>query len=319
KIEKNTSEPNAVGGILTISISGLDKEMADALANIVKDAMNSGKGSVVQQLGEHDLVLLKDICIFKADADLLTYQKQNVEKLVAISTSMKNLEKDFTDAERACIEAYECELLSGENEIVESKAEVVSAKATVSKKMILLGAFVGIILVAGMAAFMYLVNGKIRLEDEFENAYGVKLLGNVIIKGTGKKKVFGFLDAFINKFRHMNKHYFEEEEAISMVAAGIKIGAKKLEMSKVYLTGAAMGEKEKTVVKKLKKDLEKSGIEVVEGRPILYDAEALEKSAELGCVVFVECAGVSLYNEIADEIEICNHQGTKILGAVVVA
>lgn len=318
KIDKNTSEPNAVGGILTISISGLDKEMCDAVSNVVKDAMNSGKIGITQQVGEHDLVLLKDICIFKADPELLTYQKQNVEKLVSISTAMKNLDKDFTDEERACVSAYKSNE-DGEAADGTKASEEVSVKATVSKKMILLGALFGVFLVAGVAAFMYLINNRIRLEDEFENTYGVKLLGNVIVKKVDKKKMFGFLDDFINKFRHMNKHYFEEEEAISMVAAGIKIGAKKLEISKAYITGAAMGEQEKAVVKKLKKELEKSNIEVIEGRPILYDAEALEKSAEIGCVVLIERAGVSLYNEVSEEIEVCAHQGTKVLGAVIVA
>lgn len=318
KINKNTSEPNAVGGILTITISGLDKEMCDVLSNVVKDKMNSGKIDISQRVGEHDLVLLKDICIFKVDPDVLTYQKQNVEKLVSISTAMKNLDKDFTDEERACVLAYKS---NGDRESANGTkaSEEVSVIATVSKKMILLGAFLGIFLVAGATAFVYLINNKIRLEDEFENDYGVKVLGNVIVKKADKKKVFGFLDDFINKFRHMNKHYFEEDEAISMVAAGIKIGVKKLEMSKVYITGAAMGEEEKEVVDKLKKELTKSNVEVVCGRPILYDAEALENSAEFGCVVLVEHAGVSLYSEVAEEIEICNHQGTKILGAVVVA
>lgn len=305
-------------GIMRISIYGADEQTCKGLAELVKEAISSGKATITEQLGEHDIALIEDCCEYMADIELLKYQQENVSKLSTYSNTIRDLKGKLTEDELSYIDVYEKEQAELEGETA-TEEENISLKASVSIKYVVVGIVGGAALAFFVIVLMYLFNSRLRLEDDFEMIYGVKLLGSVIIKDEGKKKWFAFLDQFFIKMRHLNKHYFTEAEAVSMVAAGIKIGAKKFGTTKVFVTGAVVGKEEKSVIEQLKKELKKTGIELVQGKPILYDAEALEQSAEVGCLVLVERAGASLYDEVAEEIEVCMHQGAKVLGAVVVA
>lgn len=318
-LEEINYNNNAYVGIITISICNTDEQVCKELSKLVKDTITSKKENVTERVGEHKLTLIGDVCNFEADNDILIYQKQNLDKLITYFNVIEDMKEKFSADELAYVEAYAndvAEDMVGEETIDDV---VDSASIVISKKIIVLGFFAGVIVVCFIAVCMYLINNRVRLEDEFEMLYEIKLLGNVVVKREKKNRVLGFIDDYISKMRHHNQHYFEEGEAVSMVAAGIKIGARKLNTSKVYITGATMGNEEKNVIEKLKKELKKANVELVMGKPILYDAEAFEELAEIGYVVLLERAGVSLYSEVVEEIEVCAHQGTKILGAVVVA
>lgn len=304
-------------GILRISIYGSNEEECKVLAELVKESLQAGKAAIAEKLGEHDITLIEDNCDYISDSELLKYQQENIAKLSTFVTNSSNLKSKLTDSELSFVDAYEREQ-SLENEL-ETEENVDILVATVSKKLIVLGFVGGAIVVFCVVAVFYLFNNRLRLEDDFEMLYGIILLGNVILKDKKKKKWLGCIDNFFNKMRHLNKRYFEEDEAVSMVAAGIKIASKKKNATKVYVTGATIGETEKHVIEKLKNELKKTNVELVAGKPILYDAEALEQSAECGFVVLLERAGASLYKEIAEEIDICQNQGMEILGTVVVA
>lgn len=307
--------------ILAISVYAPDKETCQTLIQLVKENVQSGKTFVTESFGEHEIVLLEEDCKEASDIQLLEYQQKNLDKISSYDKTLTDMESKMSDNGLSYIEIYEKEM-EREIEKTEEPEEAMEPEEPVvgiSKKYIAVGFVAGAFLAVFMMALLYLFNNRIRLEDNLEAMFDIKLLGNVVKDEKGKKKWFYFIDKFFCKMRHMNKHYFKEEDAVSMVSAGIKIASKKLGVNKVYATGTNVGEEEKEVIEKLRKELTKSGIELVKGKPILYDAEALESSAEIGCVVFVEHAGDALYREIADEIEICKHQGINVLGAVVVS
>lgn len=319
--DNNYGKTDAVTGgndVMMISVYGADERTCKEMAELVKEVISSGKAEVTKQMGEHDITLIEDNCEYVADIELLKFQQENISKCSAYFNTIRDLRGKLSDDELSYVDAYERQQSEFEGGM-ENDEENIFLKPSVSIKYVVAGIVGGAALAFFAIVLMYLFNYRLRLEDDFEMLYGVKLLGSVLIKDDGKKKWFAFFDQFIIRMRHLNKRYFTEDEAISMVAAEIKIGVKKLEASKVFVTGAVVGKEEKSVIEQLKKELNKSGIELVLGKPILYDAEALEKSVEVGCVVLVERAGISLYGEIAEEIEICAHQGMKLLGAVVVA
>lgn len=50
---------------------------------------------------------------------------------------------------------------------------------------------------------------------------------------------------------------------------------------------------------------------------ILYDAEAMEALMQVDSVILVETAGVTLYTEIAQELELLQRQGIPLLGGII--
>lgn len=304
-------------GILRISVYSDNEEECRAIAELVKESLQAGRTEIASKMGEHDITLLGDECDFVSDSNLLKYQQDNISRLSGFVTNSTNLKSKMTDEEIAFADAYEKEQVA--DGVAEKKEQAVTASVSISKKLVVLGFVGGAALIFCIYAVMYLLNNKLCLEDDFERLYPVMLLGNIILANKKKKKWFGFVDKLFAKMRHLNRRYFEEDEAISMTAAGIKIAAKKRKTDTVYVTGATIGAVEKQLIGKLKEELKGTDIDIIEGKPILYDAEALEQSAESGFLVLLEQAGVSLYDEIAQEIEVCNNQGMEILGAIVIA
>ena len=311
--------PTDDSGIMMISVYGRDEQSCRELAELVKESISSGKADVTGKFGEHDITLIEDSCSYISNADLMKYQQDNISKLATYATSLETMKGKLSDEELSYVKAFENEQEAEEEQEEQEEQEVDVPAVTVSKKLIVVGFAGGAILAFFCIVLLYLLNSRLRLEDHFERIYETKLLGNVIVDNDGKKKWFAFIDRIFYRLRHFNKHYFGEEEAVSMIAAGIRIGARKEGASKVYVTGAVLEKEEKSVIEQLKKELKKSGIELVSGKPVLYDAEALEQIAETGFAVLVEQAGVTLYSQVAEELEICAHQGVKVLGAVVVA
>lgn len=300
-------------GLLTIFVYASDADTCNGLMNAVKENIEKNTQNVKNSLGAHDMTLIQDNCQYTSDSEILAYQKLNIDKLQSFVTNQTNLFAKFNDTQKKYIELCEQKAESS----VETE-EVVEATPAVSKKLIVLGFLGGAFLMFALWALVYILSNKLRLEDNFEKIFACKLLGNVSMGNSGKKKWFAFIDRMFEKLRHFNQRYFETEEALDMVAANIRIAMQKAESKKVMMTGAVCGEEEKKVSEALAARLKKDGIEIICESPVLYNAESLEKLVETGYVVLVEKAEKSLYQEVAREIEICIQQEVSLIGTVVV-
>lgn len=309
-------ENDVDSGIFTISVYADSEELCNELKEIVKEELQLHRDDVVKQMGNHELTMIQDSCRVAADVELLEYQEDNADKLQIASTHMSNIENKFSDVQKTYVSLTEKEAAYDTSEKEDSQK--VDSSPRISKKMLVLGFLAGAIIAFAMWALFYLLNGKIRLEDDFEEVYKAKLLGNIPVKNSRKRKWFGFVDRIIIGLRHFNQRYFEQEKAYEMVAANIRIALKNIEKKTILISGAVCGEDEKKVVKELAGRLKQDNIKLEYTNQILYNAEALEKMVEIGQVIFVEKAEQSLYQEVQREIEICNQQRVNLLGCIVV-
>ncbi|MBE5871766.1 MAG: hypothetical protein E7294_10980 [Lachnospiraceae bacterium] len=319
----NTSGSNSQQSIsdsaehmLTIYAYADGEENCGKLLAKIQEKIDEQKSVIQKSLGVFELIPVASSINRKADNDLLSYQKINVERGNNYLQTITNMENVFSSAEKQYLAALdlEAELLEDS-----SKEEaIMQAKPAVGKKLMLVGFIMGILAAAVIACAGYLLNNHLMVEDSFEELYGVKLYSTILTKENSKKKWFSFLDSRIEKLRHMGRHYFAYEEAVEMAAANIRVYAKAHAISEIYVTGCAMEKKEEKIVQELQKGLNKSGVKLIAGKSVLYNAEALEKSVECGHVLLMESAGKSLYREIREEIEVCDRQNVKIMGTIVV-
>lgn len=299
-------------GLLTIFVYAPDADICSQLMNVVKENIEKHKQDVKSSFGAHDMTLIQDNYQYTSDSEILAYQKLNIDKLQSFVTNQTNLFAKFNDVQKNYIALCEQKAKAS----VETEERVVTTP-TVSKKLIVLGFLAGAFLMFALWALVYILSNKLRLEDDFEQIFDSKLLGNVPVNDK-KKKWFGFIDKLFEKLRHFNQRYFETEEALDMVAANIRIAMQRADAKRVMITGAVSGEEEKKVAEALADRLKKDGIEIVCESPVLYNAESLEKLVATGYVVLVEKAEKSLYQEVAREIEICKQQEVNLIGSVVV-
>ena len=112
--------------------------------------------------------------------------------------------------------------------------------------------------------------------------------------------------------------YSKKEYAMDMAAANIRAIAEKQEMSEVYAIGAASNDAEKELCNEIGNRLKSVGIELIYGKSILYDAGSLENAAKIGASVVICAPGVSTYDEIADTVDKCQCQETRVLGLLMI-
>lgn len=302
-------------GFFTISIYAKDKEECDTLVRMVKEEIASGTDAIKQTVGEHDISIFQETCRQASSVALLDYQRSITDKLQNSSLQMTNFAAKFSDSQKEYFDFLQDENLEENSE--KGKEQVVVTKPSVSKKKMTIGFVIGALIAFAIYAVSYMMNGKIRLEEDFEKCYGKRLLGNIPIT-VRKKKILGFVDRLFIRLRHLNQRYFDQEKAYEMAVANIRISLKDTNNRMVIVSGAVCDTDEKNVIDELAKRLEHDEIKLEYINPVLYNAEALERLVEVGQVIFIEKAEQSLYQEVQAEIEICEKQNVNLLGCIVI-
>lgn len=299
--------------LFTVHIYAQNAEECAALVQLVKEEVMASKATAISDLGNHEVKELSSTYGVTADEQLFEYQEQNISDMYTSQKSIADIKAKLSD--KALQYLSEQKSSEDNEEVVEESMKPTSA--SVSIKYVVIGFVGGAFAAVCVLVLVYLFNMKLRSSDDFEEIYGVKLLGKISAKNR-KKKMLGFVDNFIYSVRMLGKKPAGEKEVMEMICAGIKISAQKLNLSKVFICGTVMDNAEKEVMKVVASELKNQGIEIVVGSSILNSAKSLETVAEIGAVVFVEHAGLSNYEEIAKEIELCTEINTAVLGSILV-
>lgn len=305
---------NQEDGTIMIDVLTDDEEKSKAIIALIEKTMEKAKDDFAMQIEEHDLLLLDETVNWIYDEDVLEKQKLQKEKLFSYASNLDTLESKLTDKEKSYVELCRSEkqLAQAQTEIVEP----VTPKPSVSKKMTVMGMILGALLAIIVYFVKYVFNNKLRVEDAFERIFGVKVLG-IVEKTDSKKGINSSVQRFLSRKRRASQRIFFKDEALELVAVSVKVMAKKMGYSKVFLTGAAMNHCEDDRVVELKAMLEKMGVELIVGNSVLYFADAFEELSDVGAVLFWEKAGESMYGEIEAEIQKCMSHKIDVIGAVV--
>ena len=294
--------------IIVITVYGDTKDACLKMSALVKDTVEISKKGMVEQFGSHDITLIDDITKNVSDIDLSNHQKRNIDNLSSYNASLEASASNLSSTALSYVDVVKADEEDGEEE----------KSSSINIKMIVIGFILGAFVVLFVVAMGYILNKKLRCEDNYERTFGIKLLGMVSGSGSNKKKIFDFVDRWIWKKRHVNMHKFTSGEEEDMVVSNIKLLAKNQEASKVYLTGATISRVGEDIVDTFAKRLGKDGVELVVGKSIIYNADALEDASEIGCIVMIDKAGEVLYNEIYSMLDCCEAHNIKVLGGVVV-
>jgi len=298
-------------GLMKISVYAKDEKESNTLAELVKDIIEQNKSDISNKFGEHEVILTEETCIYVSDNELLSFQRNNVDKLYNYSKNLSEIKKLMSDEAKSYVEQVESEKSNAESA---SNSVNTSIVGTVSKKLVVLGFVAGAFLAFAIIAFAYMLNKRLLFEDDFEHLYGIRLFGR--LEEQREHKFFGFIDSWLLNLRRSNLHHFENNEVVEMMYVGIKLVAQKEESKKIYITGAGLSQCDNPLLEQVISKLKKDGIQVEIGKSILYYADALERLCKIGTVVFLEKAGESMYQEIQKEVEICTQQGICLLGAI---
>ena len=290
---------------------GKCKDMLESAVSFLKEK----QPAVGSALGEHEIIVVNESFGVVSDMDIADLQKAVLNDIAAMKKTVSDAKDALSDVEKR----YYDLLMS---DVVEEAEEAVSSPTAapaqgISKKYVLLGAVLAAFVYAFILLLVYIFNTKIRATDSLLELYGLPQLG-VVPKEAGKKRVLGVVDKWIMSIRDHNKRQFSPDEALELAAVAAKMAAGKEALQEICLMGCGLKEQSLDVCEKMKKRLEEEKIQVNILNNVLYDAQMMEELEKAKGVVLVESADSTLYNEIAEELELLKRQDIKVLGGVLV-
>ena len=286
--------------------------MADAVLNYVQQQYQELETTV----GQHKTILLNRSQGEVADTYVANLQKTCASDLYSMQSVLNVLTASFS-AEQLEYYNFMLEARQNSNE-QESFADNATVWATpnLSVKYIVLGAVLFAFAYVAMVFVNYIFNNKIRSIDNFQGLYSIPQLGDVTM--SGRKRFLGVIDRWILKMRYHGRRRFSPEEAVGLTIMAVKMEAQKHNVKNVYLIGCNLVGAAEQVCTQIKSALAKEQIDVCVLNNVLYDAEAMGRLESAEAAVLVETAGVTMYDEITQELQLLNRQKIEVLGGIVV-
>lgn len=305
-------------GTSTFKIAALhgDEEKCRDMLESAVAFLKEKQSAVADVLGEHEISVVNESFAVVSNTGIADRQRAVLDEINSLKKTILDMKDQLSDTEKK----YYDYLMSDDDANTDTEATElteVSPSAGVSVKYVLLGAVMAAFVYAFILLLVYIFNVKIRETDSLQELYGIPQLG-VIPAKPGKKKAFGFVDRWILSIRDHNKRQFSEEEALELSAVAAKMAAGKENLKNICLMGCGLKERSLDACEKIKARLESENIHVAVLNNVLYDAQMLAELDKADGAVLVEGAGTTLYNEIAEELELLKRQDIKVLGGILV-
>lgn len=315
----------ATEGISTFRISTINGNEADSkkMLETIIAFLEEKKPDVEEALGEHEISVVNESSVIMADRGIVEKQLTVKKDLAAMRGTILSMREALNENEENYYyiltgkEKPEEEEEEGEEtEDAEEEVEIIITPG-VSAKYVVLGIFMAAFVYAFAIMLMYIFNTKIRATDSFQELYDIPQLG-VIPETMGKKKVLDVVDRWIKSLRDRNKRQFTPEEALELATVAAKMATGKEALQEIALVGCGLKGNSLDVCEKIKARLKEENIQVNILNNVLYDAQTMEELDGEKGVILIEGAGATLYNEIAEELELLKRQDIKVLGGILV-
>lgn len=293
------------GRTMAITVTCAEKGKLKEISKFIKEEL-SKKEIDFQEVGSHKLKLLRESQNVVADTDLAEKKNTYSTNIANINTQLNTLKTNMSE--------QQLKLLRDEAES-ESDKEVI-AKPNFSYKFMLLGAFFGVFLICVWIACKAIFAARLQSSEEIRTLYGVKLLGEVNMQ-VKRKKILSVIDDKLLLIKNRRKKKLSVEQQIKMIAANIGLSCKQQDIKQIYMTGSEYKNLDNKTLNMLKQELVAQNVQVTEGGDIFYDADSLKRGTDIGNILFIEQVGLSIYDEIFNELNLAKEQKNCILGVVV--
>lgn len=227
------------------------------------------------------------------------------------ATVEENQMKREEQIRRASIEAVE------EETQTESEPITFDDPVSLAVKFAIVGMIGSIFLVCLMFSMSYVMSGKLQNENNFQQRYGMPLLG-VVRKNETKRKIFRFIDRWICRLEEGPYAKIPRNEQMKIAAVNVQAAIRRNpeeKIKRVMLAGTVASDDVVEICERLAEEIE--DVIFSPYRQIVFHAAALKKVEYYEGILFIEKKGESYEKLIKMEKELAVDRGVKILGVVV--
>ena len=299
----------------TVKIVGPSNEFTGDVAALVEEKISSSFTQLKTNIADHKITLVAVQDNVKVDAGIRDNQANQTtrietlqKQIIGFNDALDQIAKDLgVSGKEELLEYFASEDLYAEAGVpAADNAENVSFWGTVKPglKYGVIGFVAGFAVVAVILVLAYVFGKKITTQAQFFGKFkSVKKIG--VMKPTGKRcKYTDFIDV-----RSEDDSVMSAENNTKLIANNYSNITKGL--NKVLITGT--GEK-----KAMEETVKKLGIKGDFKPDLFSDPDILKVIPDYDGVVLLEQRKVSLSKNIANEIDLINNAGTKIIGAIII-
>lgn len=287
-------EPDYDNNMLSITVVGDSKQRAAKVMELLMDSIEESHEKLIQTIADHEVNIVDETSYVSVDLELEQQQQDLSANMEQLASSLQAKSKELTDLK---------EPASG----LLSKTSVLKGAI----KYAILGGVLGAFMAVFFICVAFLMSDKLVNDKELRRRYGLMVLGT--FKKSGRKKVFAFVDRWLDKLEGAAERELEDERTFEVIAANVNNYAEGIK--NVLLIGTV----DRDALDRLCKGLESlmPGLSLTAGGNPCKEAETIKEAASCDAVIMVEQREKSMFGNMENELELMRSLNKKVLGCIV--
>ncbi len=277
---------------INMYVYGVDEQDAKDIALYVKESMDA-YSQKLSAVAPHTLTLFEEQYSVTCATKLVSLKNDRFGNLITYNdrtTSYEGLlsDKQKESAQKIVSAQKENDELEDSDETGKTAKKDETPKASISKKYLVVGAFLGLVLAVVIIVLRYMFDPTIKTSKDLQMFYGTNFIGDV-----------------------------EHADGALLAASKIINMCSNRQIKKVLIAGKMATENE-AAIKEVVDAVEKKGIVADIIGDILTDADAVQTLEAKSNVVLVEAVRKSKYEDFNQEKALCESLDAQLLGYIAI-
>ena len=277
---------------INMYVYGVDEQDAKDIASYVKESMDA-YSQKLSAVAPHTLTLFEEQYSVTCATKLVSLKNDRFGNLMTYNdrtTSYEGLlsDKQKESAQKIVSAQKENDELEDSNETGKTANKDETPKASISKKYLVVGAFLGLVLAVVIIVLRYMFDPTIKTSKDLQMFYGTNFIGDVA-----------------------------QADGALLAASKIINMCSNRQIKKVLIAGKMATENE-AAIKEVVDAVEKKGIVADIIGDILTDADAVQTLEAKSNVVLVEAVRKSKYEDFNQEKALCESLDAQLLGYIAI-
>lgn len=277
---------------INMYVYGVDERDAKDIASYVKESMGA-YSQKLSAVAPHTLTLFEEQYSVTCATKLVSLKNDRFGNLITYNdrtTSYEGLlsDKQKESAQKIVSAQKENDELEDNDETGKTAKKDETPKASISKKYLVVGAFLGLVLAVVIIVLRYMFDPTIKTSKDLQMFYGTNFIGDVA-----------------------------QADGALLAASKIINMCSNRQIKKVLIAGKMATENE-AAIKEVVDAVEKKGIVADIIGDILTDADAVQTLEAKSNVVLVEAVRKSKYEDFNQEKALCESLDAQLLGYIAI-
>ena len=277
---------------INMYVYGVDEQDAKDIASYVKESMDA-YSQKLSAVAPHTLTLFEEQYSVTCATKLVSLKNDRFGNLITYNdrtTSYEGLlsDKQKESAQKIVSAQKENDELEDNDETGKTAKKDETPKASISKKYLVVGAFLGLVLAVVIIVLRYMFDPTIKTSKDLQMFYGTNFIGDVA-----------------------------QADGALLAASKIINMCSNRQIKKVLIAGKMATENE-AAIKEVVDAVEKKGIVADIIGDILTDADAVQTLEAKSNVVLVEAVRKSKYEDFNQEKALCESLDAQLLGYIAI-